>query len=282
MLKLRLVAGTYAGCVKASTTVAIPELEPTAVGSFNDAVLAALDNTFKIAHDNGIKVILSPHDGNLLPPAGSSTGYNGCDVYCKKYGSSDTFYSSTAAEADYDNRIAHVLNYKSPNFGKSWSQLSEVIMAFDIQNEPLVASPGKLQANDPDDWLCGRAGNMKKIINNSGVKIATGGVGGSQYQNHEYNAISKVLYCSAVDILGVHGYMNTVGGWSPYIPSLEKTAAGQGKHLMIEEWGVTTVNGQFDAQAANFNNNGIPWVSIPLCLGLIISNKQSSCIGKSF
>ena len=225
-----------------------------------------------------MKAIISPHDGNLLPPAGSSTGYNGCDVYCKKYGSSDTFYSSTAAKADYDNRIAHILNFKSPNFGKAWSQLSEVIMAFDIQNEPLIASPGKLQANDPDDWLCGRAGNMKKIINGSGVRIATGGVGGSEYQNHEYNIISKVLYCSAVDILSVHGYMSTVGGWSPYVPSLEKTAAGQGKHLMVEEWGVSTVNGQFDAQAANFNSYGIPWVSTLFRLGPASTDRFSTVV----
>ena len=42
--------------------------------------------------------------------------------------------------------------------------MSEVILAFDLQNEPMIASPGKAASNDPDDWLCGRAGNMKKIL----------------------------------------------------------------------------------------------------------------------
>lgn len=37
------------------------------------------------------------------------------------------------------------------------------------------------------------------------VKISTGGVGGSQYDGHEYNLIDKVLYCSAVDLIAVHG-----------------------------------------------------------------------------
>ncbi|MCJ1387736.1 hypothetical protein MMC18_000579 [Xylographa bjoerkii] len=262
------VTGAYAGCTKGSTTVAIPDLEPNTVGTFNDAVLIALDNTLKIVHANGMKAIISPHDGNLLPPSGSSTGYNGCDVYCKKYGSSDTFYTSTEAKSDYDTRMAHILNYQSPNFGQAWSQLSEVILGFDLQNEPMIASVDLLENNDASDWLCGRAGNMKKIISTSGVKIATGGVGGSEYENHEYNIIEKVLYCSAIDILSVHGYMSSAGGWSPYIPSLEQTAAGQGKHLMVEEWGVKA-NGEFDPEAANFNSYGIPWASLstfPLCL----------------
>ena len=245
------------------------------MGTFQDDVLKALDNTLKIVANNGMKAIISPHDGNLLPPSGSSTGYNGCDIYCKTYKSSDTFYSSTAAKAAYDRRLAHILNFQSPNFKKPWSQLSSVILGFDLQNEPMIASVEKLQNNDPDDWNCGRAGNMKPIINGSGVKILTGGTGGSEYQGHEYNIISKTLYCSAIDIITVHGYMSSVGGWSPYIPFLEQTAAVQGKHLLVEEWGVSG-NGQFDPEAANFNAYGIPWVS-PTYL-IILSNAISHII----
>jgi len=40
-------------------------------------------------------------------------------------------------------------------------------MAFDVQNEPMIASPGLAKDNDPSDWICGRAGNMKKIIGDS-------------------------------------------------------------------------------------------------------------------
>ena len=31
----------------------------------------------------------------------------------------------------------------------------------------MIASVGKLQNNDPDDWICGRAGAMKSIIGDS-------------------------------------------------------------------------------------------------------------------
>lgn len=31
----------------------------------------------------------------------------------------------------------------------------------------MIASASKLKNNDPDDWICGRAGEMKKIIGSS-------------------------------------------------------------------------------------------------------------------
>jgi mannan endo-1,4-beta-mannosidase len=126
----------------------------------------------------------------------------------------------------------------------------------------MIASPGKLAVNDPGDWLCGRAGNMKAILGSSAVKIATGGVGGSQYDGHEYNLLSKALYCSATDIMSVHGYMYQASNWGEFIPSLAGQAAAQGKHLMIEEWGVGTSSSMDSIadQAAVFNDNGVPWL----------------------
>jgi len=140
-----------------------------------DDTLAALDTVLAQLASYGMKAIISPHDAGVI------CGANGQDAYCSKYGSSDNFYSSIEAKQDYDNRMAAILNYVSPSSGKKWAEWWEAIMAFDIQNEPMIGSAGKLQNNDPDDWLCGRAGNMKKIIGNSGVRIATGGVGGSEY-----------------------------------------------------------------------------------------------------
>jgi mannan endo-1,4-beta-mannosidase len=78
-------------------------------------------------------------------------------------------------------------------------------MAFDLQNEPLVASRDLLDANDPSNWLCERASKMRNIMVGSGVKIATGGVGGSQYSGHEYNLLAKALHCPTLDIMSVHG-----------------------------------------------------------------------------
>jgi mannan endo-1,4-beta-mannosidase len=75
--------------------------------------------------------IISTHDANLLPPSGTNTGYNGIDIYGSTYKSSDAFYSSATAKAQYDARLASILNYQSPAFGKAWKDLSEVILAFE-------------------------------------------------------------------------------------------------------------------------------------------------------
>ncbi|TVY86209.1 Mannan endo-1,4-beta-mannosidase [Lachnellula willkommii] len=160
------VTGADDGCTKSSSTNSVPAYEST-IGDYQTSTLAALDSVLSQLHTAGIKAIISPHDANLLPPAGSSTGYNGIDIYGQTYGSSDAFYSSADAKAQYDARLASILNYQSPAFGKAWKDLSEVIMAFDLQNEPMIASDDKLASNDPDDWLCGRAGNMKTILGSS-------------------------------------------------------------------------------------------------------------------
>ncbi|KAL2066655.1 hypothetical protein VTL71DRAFT_2727 [Oculimacula yallundae] len=249
------VTGGSDGCAKSSNTHSVPVYETT-IGQYNTGTLAALDSVLSQLHAAGIKAIISPHDANLLPPSGSSTGYNGIDIYGSTYKSSDAFYASNTAKQQYDNRLASILNYRSPAFGKAWKDLSEVILAFDIQNEPMIASPGKASNNDPDDWLCGRAGNMKKLIGSSGVKIATGGIGGSEYSGHELNIINKALYCSAIDILSVHGYMTQASQWAYYIPKIVDQGAAQGKHVMMEEWGVGT-DSSYDSiakQAAVFNS----------------------------
>jgi mannan endo-1,4-beta-mannosidase len=165
------VTGGSDGCAKSSNTHYVPNYEET-IGNYANGqngvgdTLAAIDSILKQLQDAGIKAIISPHDGNKLPDKDGKC-YNGCDVYGTTYTAAQ-FYSSGTAKAQYDARLQSILEYKSPNFGgKQWKDLSEVILAFDIQNEPLIAAADKAAANDPDDWLCGRAGNMKKILGNS-------------------------------------------------------------------------------------------------------------------
>ncbi|ORY16380.1 beta-1,3-mannanase [Clohesyomyces aquaticus] len=267
---LRLwVTSTSEGCLKGSTDVsAIPPLETT-VGTYDTTVLNALDNTLKLLSENGIKAIISPHNANSL------TGDASCDAYCGKYTNVTTFYSSTSAKADYDNRLEAILTYESPNFGKQWKDLSDVIMAFDLQNEPLIKQDALISANDPDDWLCGRAGALRGILGSSDIKVATGGIGGSQYccdAVHEANLLPKALACDALDIMSVHGYMGKATDWAYFITgdkSVLKQANAAGKHVMIEEWGVSTSNtDNFDKQVAVFNDAGVPWIYWQVVPGL--------------
>jgi mannan endo-1,4-beta-mannosidase len=254
------VTYTDAGCLKGSTVKAIPPFEAT-VGTYDNTVLDALDSTLKLLHSNGMKAIISPHNANSL------TGDATCDAYCRKYGNASTFYSSSTAKADYDNRLEAILSYQSPNFdGRAWKELNEVILAFDLQNEPLIRQINKLNANDPDDWLCGRAEALNACLGSSGIKVATGGIGGSQYCcDHEFNLLDKALRCDAIDIMSVHGYMSKSSDWAYFITgdkSVLALANAAGKHVMVEEWGVSTdFEDVFNQQVAVFNSAGIPWVS---------------------
>lgn len=59
-------------CVKGSISqTGVPELEES-FGVFNDETLDLLDQTLVYLGENGIKALISPHDGNKL---GGSNGY---------------------------------------------------------------------------------------------------------------------------------------------------------------------------------------------------------------
>ncbi|GME26543.1 putative beta- -mannanase protein [Neofusicoccum parvum] len=260
------VTGLSGGCIKGSTNVtALPHLEPTTIGAYDTTVLAALDATLLRLHRAGLKAVISPHD------AGQIGGANGCDVYCAAYGNQSAFYASAAARAAYDARLAAILDYASPSFGgRRWAQLDEVVLAFDVQNEPMIDALELLEQDDPDDWLCGRAREMKRLIGGSRVKVATGGIGGSQYCcDHEFNALDKALRCEAIDIVSVHGYMSKAADWAYFITGdasiLDAVdAAGTGKKVMIEEWGVAADSEDgFEEQVAVFNDAGLYWQVVP-------------------
>lgn len=271
------VSQTPAGCVKGSTDVqAIPPLEST-VGIYDTTVLDKLDATLALLKKHNIKALLSPHDANVI------SGANGCDAYCTKYGNQETFYASTEGKADYDARLKTIFNYVSPNFGVRWGDLSSVVWGFDIQNEPFTTATDKLSANDPDDWLCGRAGNMRPLLNDD-ISINTGGIGGSQYCcDHAFNAIPKALACDAIDVISMHGYMDKASDWAYYIngsASVVAAAKAHNKLALVEEWGVkSTSTDGFDRQVQVFNDNGVPWLYWQVVPGLdqTQSGAPSSC-----
>ena len=159
------------GCQKGSNAVTgVNDLEPKAIGTYDDGVLKALDKVLAQLVPKGIKAIISPHDGNAF-------GYNrcflcdsqnltlpltffSCDLYCSAYGdgqksanSAAGYYQSTTAKAQIDARYKHILNFVSPSSGKKWGQWKEAILAFDIENEPFQQAQALASQNDPPDWL---------------------------------------------------------------------------------------------------------------------------------
>lgn len=75
-----LVTGISSSCTKSSNTTVLPNYE-VAIGKYETSVLDSIDDVLFQLHAAGIKAIISPHHANLLPPNGSTTGYNGIDIY---------------------------------------------------------------------------------------------------------------------------------------------------------------------------------------------------------
>lgn len=100
------------------------------LGEFDKSLLDQLDDTLAAIHhisEGQVKVIIAPHDAHAL------RGDNGvpCDAYCKKLGEAFLdFYSFDEYRELYKTRLeVFFKHYPSKNFGgRSWSQLSEVIM----------------------------------------------------------------------------------------------------------------------------------------------------------
>lgn len=249
------------GCVKGSNVVkTISDFEPT-IGQYNYDSLAAVDAILAQMVAKGMKAIISPHDGNVIHDPKVEVP-NGCDEYCKKY--STTFYKDRTAQTQYDARIKTILTYKSPSSGLTWGNWSQAILAFDLQNEPFQFTNDGAN-NDPSGWLCGRAANFKKYIQDPNIKVATGGIGGDQSHNH--NMLPAALECPSIDLMSVHAYVGDASTWGAIMPKFESSSAAHNKLVYIEEWGVdTSYRSNFDSQAAAINRAGYPWVCSPSLL----------------
>ncbi|OAG33866.1 hypothetical protein AYO21_12026 [Fonsecaea monophora] len=261
--------GTYKGT---NITVTIPNLEET-VGIFNDTVLDAIDDLFMEGHRRGIKFIVSVHDGNAF-------GQNSCDAYCTEFGGfgpasgtpitlGNSFYTDPTAVAAFDSRIAHIMNYQSPNFGKPWAQLTEAIAAFDIENEPMIQAITQLDTVGPA-WFCDRARQFKKYIGSAAIAVSTGGAGGSGNIYQNWNWRPWLFTCPEIDWIALHGYD---GDWTQWVPNATALAAQYNKKLFVEEWGVVA-SARANNLAWNFEKFvelGLSWVYWELVPGPIKS-----------
>lgn len=63
--------------------------------------------------------------------------------------------------------------------GRVWKEWTEVIMAFNLENEPFAAETSKCQLPSARDWICGRSVHVREVLGaNSPIKVASGGFGG--------------------------------------------------------------------------------------------------------
>nr|POF16594.1 mannan endo-1,4-beta-mannosidase a [Quercus suber] len=243
---------------KGTTFATYPSLEGTSPGDpnsgdgWNDQVLDQLDDFMANANGYGIKVLVSFYSYNALENTDNP------DFYHTYYGTGD-FYTNPQAIQYYKNRIAHVMNHVNPHNGKSWSQSSEYIFAFETQNEAMHDN-------------CEIAGAIKDNLGGADILVSTGG--GSYVATSLQDAYFS---CDALDVLAIHAYGVgdlTQDNLAPYVTK----AQNAGKKLLMQEWGAcafdtsnndcpqgdlldtSTRDQNIATFADNISKSGIPWM----------------------
>lgn len=118
------------------------------------------------------------------------------DVYTK-FGPG--FYNQEEPQKIYDNRLQHILEYTGKHTGKAWKDFSEVILAFNLQNEPFVGAKDCPNLGQADkQWACKRATNMRKVLSKD-IKIATGGLGGAI--DNKCTFMAEAMSCNSIDAI---------------------------------------------------------------------------------
>ncbi|KAJ6784330.1 hypothetical protein PWT90_07250 [Aphanocladium album] len=245
-------------CAKGSISATYaPEFETT-LGQYNWQTVDLLDKTLVAIGKYGMKALISPHDGNLLH------GPNGNDAYGSKFGSG-YFYEHQDAFDTFDNRLRAIVNYKGKYSNKVWKDWHEVIMAFDLQNEPFASKTEECNYSTAQSWACGRANTLRSALGASNpIKIATGGLGGDI--SHGCTFLASAMSCDQIDMVSVHRYAgpessnpkqwtNSYGGWM---------GQTKGKLVYVEEWGINTtrynIQDEFRANTQDMNAGGLPWL----------------------
>ena len=129
----------------------------------------------------------------------SAEQYRRDDIYGETYGAG-YFYEEAAAISAYDARLNHILNYVGKYSATAWKDYSDVIMAFDIENEPFAPKTAECEYSDASSWPCGRAQTMRTTLGtDSPIKISTGGLGGDFSHGCTFQAAS--MSCAEIDLV---------------------------------------------------------------------------------
>ncbi|KXN87162.1 Transcription elongation factor SPT5 [Leucoagaricus sp. SymC.cos] len=254
-LVLRIFIARIAAGAKGSSAVGVPDLESVVVGQYDDTILNKIDQLAVEAHARDIKLVIAMHDRYAL----------GCwdtDAYVAKYNlpvtncngvpDSSTFYTNSNAIADYDNRLRHILNFQSPNFGVPWKQLSDAIFAFEIENEGM----GHMNQVAPN-WWCDRANTIRSVLGNSGTQISTGG--GTDLPT---SLQSQFWSCANLQIIALHDYNLDTNYVASHVDAAKPLAINSGKRMLYEEFGA--LGGSKQSQIQSITNwlmaTGVPWM----------------------
>ncbi|KAJ3202416.1 hypothetical protein HDU82_007369 [Entophlyctis luteolus] len=248
--KIRIFITSFAAGGKSTNSVGADDLETTTVGVYDDTILDQIDQLMLRMSNYGMQLLICMHDRWSLT---NEWGY--CDGYCQKY-SYTQFYTSSAAAADFDNRLAHVVQHRNPYMNNQmYKDLSSVIYAVEIQNE--AQGTGNTGGGIVDkNWWCNRATALKNVMGSSAVKVSTGGG-----QNFEDSLLAENFACSAIDVVAMHSYSTDLSSVSTYLDSAN-ASKNASQIVLFEEFGLNTAAkaSWIDSVAAACNARSIPWM----------------------
>jgi len=165
---------------------------------------------------------------------------------------SSIFYTNSDAIADFDNRLRHILNFQSPNFGVPWHQLSDAIFAFEVENEAM----GHMDVVAPN-WWCDRATTIRNVLGTWGIQISTGG--GTDLPT---SLQSQFFSCADLQIIALHDYNLDPSYVASHVDSGKSQALASGKRLLYEEFGAlgSDKQSQISTVVSKLISTGVPWM----------------------
>ncbi|MBI2901807.1 MAG: hypothetical protein HYY17_16600 [Planctomycetes bacterium] len=224
------------------------------VGVWHDEILEKIDFTLAECAKAGVRVILVFHDHWAL-------GRWQTDAYARKWKepllwppgkhgkddpggfSATTFYTNPEERAAFRARIAHVLSFRGPYTGMRWSELGDVILAWEPQNEP------NWRARKP--WTEETAAEIKRHAPKA--RVAAGGV------NVFLRGGADLVKASpSVDYWGYHWY-----GWEP-LDRVAQALDETGRPWFIEEFGAVggdpALRTAYKTVLAVAREHRVPWM----------------------
>lgn len=254
MRSLRIFISSTGDGDKGSSARAVDDLEKSAVGTYDDAILAQIDDLMYEAVQHGIKLDIAMHDRYAL-------GWWSHDAYVDRYGlpsgqgSQPTkFYTDDEIQAQFDKRLAHILQYPSARFGgRPWGQLTEAVLSFAPQNE----AQAHMDSRDWG-WWCRRAAAMRPHVA-SGILISTGGSEGLA------DGLQPQLYeCPQLDVVDIHTYDTNPDTVASSLKQAVSQALGAGKRVRLQEFGFSGADGAkaaaLDTLMDVMNQAGVPFL----------------------
>jgi len=225
------------------------------LGEYNDDLLEKVDYLMAECKKRGILLIVALENANYNNPYEDTFGILGQ-------------YTSENAIQAYKNRFSYFLNHRNNLLGRQWKDLDNVILAWEISNEPGIKLDQITSLTTPEKtevlrtWLTELSDHLKSIDPNTFVSLGIAGYD-KYYQKGIGDDILALGNIKSADIYTLHFYGGDLARW---FRDVQSTLRSWRKLLIMEEFGVRRRAG--DAEAISTYRYvtdvcyeyGIPWM----------------------